>query len=49
MSVSNASPLIYLAKIGVLDYLRNFYEDVLIPPEVMEETVGQGMLQDNLD
>ena len=43
MPVSNASPLIYLAKIGLLGYLRDFYEDVQIPLEVKEETVDQGM------
>lgn len=43
MPVSNASPLIYLAKIGILGYLRDFYEDVQIPQEVKEETVDRGM------
>ncbi len=43
MPVSNASPLIYLAKIGVLGYLRDFYEDVQIPQEVKEEIVDRGM------
>jgi len=33
MPVSNASPLIYLAKIGLLGYLRDFYEDIQIPLE----------------
>jgi len=43
MPVSNASPLIYLAKIGLLGYLNDFYEDVQIPQEVKEETEDQGM------
>jgi len=43
MPVSNASPLIHLAKIGLLGYLKDFYEDVQIPLEVKEETVDQGM------
>ncbi len=43
--VSNASPLITLARIGHLDSLRKLYETVHIPSEVYNEVViaGAGM------
>ena len=40
--VSNATPLIYLAKIGRLKLLRDIFGEVLIPPEVKAETVDRG-------
>ncbi|MBS3793617.1 MAG: DUF3368 domain-containing protein [Candidatus Thorarchaeota archaeon] len=36
--VSNASPLIYLAKVGQLQLLRDNYGEILIPKEVLQET-----------
>ncbi len=36
--VSNASPLIYLAKTGKLDLLRDLFHDIMIPNEVFKET-----------
>ncbi len=41
-AVSNASPLIYLAKIGRLDLLRDMFDEVLIPEEVRKEVVDKG-------
>jgi predicted nucleic acid-binding protein len=43
--VSNASPLISLARIGHLDALHKLYETVNIPTEVYDEVViaGAGM------
>jgi predicted nucleic acid-binding protein len=41
-AVSNASPLIYLAKIGRLDLLRDMFDEVLIPEEVRKEVVDEG-------
>ncbi len=38
--VSNASPLIYLAKAGQLHLLREIYTEILIPNEVFQETGG---------
>ncbi len=40
--VSNATPLIYLAKIGKLELLRGIFTQVLIPEEVKEECVDRG-------
>ena len=40
--VSNATPLIYLAKVRKLDLLESLYEQVLIPEEVEKEVVGEG-------
>ena len=40
--VSNATPLIYLAKVGKLDLLESLYEQVLIPEEVEKEVVEEG-------
>jgi predicted nucleic acid-binding protein len=42
--VSNATPLIYLAKIGRLQLLRNLFDEVLIPIEVKQEVVDEGKL-----
>lgn len=40
--VSNASPLIYLAKCSKLHLLREVFEEVCIPVEVKHEVVVQG-------
>ena len=40
--VSNATPLIYLAKIGRLGLLRRLYIEVFIPEEVKAEVVDKG-------
>jgi predicted nucleic acid-binding protein len=40
--VSNATPLIYLAKIGRMDLLKKVFEEVLIPEEVKVEVVDEG-------
>jgi len=40
--VSNATPLIYLAKVRKLDLLEGLYEQVLIPEEVEKEVVEEG-------
>jgi uncharacterized protein len=42
--VSNATPLIYLAKAGRLDLLRKVFSEVLIPEEVKIEVVDRGKL-----
>ena len=40
--VSNASPLIYLAKVGRMGLLRKVFGEVLIPDEVKVEVVDRG-------
>ena len=40
--VSNATPLIYLAKIGRLDLLRKVFGEAFIPEEVKVEAVDRG-------
>lgn len=40
--VSNATPLIYLAKIGRMGLLRNLFGEVFIPEEVRVEVVERG-------
>lgn len=40
--VSNSTPLIYLAKIGRLDLLKELFGEVLIPKEVYAEVVEKG-------
>lgn len=40
--VSNATPLIYLAKAGRIDLLRMIFEEVYIPEEVKVEVVDRG-------
>lgn len=42
--VSNATPLIYLAKTGKMDLLRNLFGEVFIPEEVKVEVVDRGKL-----
>lgn len=41
-AVSNATPLIYLAKIGRMDLLRKVFGEVLISEEVKVEVVDRG-------
>jgi len=40
--VSNATPLIYLAKVPKLDLLRKVFNEVFIPEEVRAEVVDKG-------
>lgn len=40
--VSNATPLIALAKIGKVDLLREFFEEIYIPDAVYEDIVTKG-------
>jgi len=40
--VSNASPLIGLAKIGKLDLMRGVFYKVFVPVEVFREVVEKG-------
>jgi len=42
--VSNATPLIYLAKVGRIDLLRSVFGEVFIPEEVKVEVVDRGKL-----
>jgi len=39
MILSNASPLIYLAKLGKLDILKTLFKEIIIPKEVYEEVI----------
>ena len=43
--VSNASPLIALARIGQLDLLHQLYNDIIIPEAVWHEVVEEGTNQ----
>jgi len=40
--VSNATPLIYLAKVGKLSLLKELFGKITIPPEVHREVVTRG-------
>lgn len=42
MPVSNATPLIYLARLGKLPLLRELFAQIQIPPEVKNETIDRG-------
>ncbi|MHA1730786.1 MAG: DUF3368 domain-containing protein [Promethearchaeota archaeon] len=42
-AVSNASPLILLAKIGALDLMFHLFDEVFVPPTVYEEAVEAGL------
>jgi predicted nucleic acid-binding protein len=35
--VADATPIVYLAKIGKLDLLRQLYEGVIVPPKIRKE------------
>lgn len=41
--VSNASPLIWLSKVGKLSLLKKLFGEVLIPEEVYKEAVEKGL------
>lgn len=41
-AISNASPLIHLAKVGHLSLLRAFHQQVWVPPAVWREVVERG-------
>ena len=40
--VSNSSPLIHLAKIGQLDLLKCFFDEIIVPEAVYNECVVEG-------
>jgi len=42
-AVSNSSPLIWLAKAGRIEILRNIFGEILVPPEVYREVVSEGL------
>nr|MDO8088699.1 hypothetical protein [Candidatus Sigynarchaeum springense] len=42
IAVSNASPLILLAKVGALGILTFFFDKILIPPTVHKEVTNEG-------
>jgi len=42
MTVSNATPLIYMAKLGKLQLLKSIFPQIQIPPEVKNEAVDRG-------
>lgn len=42
MIVSNSTPLIALSKIGRLELLKEYFNEIHIPHEVYEEVVTQG-------
>ncbi len=41
--ISDASPLIWLAKVGKINLLKELFEQVIIPEEVYKETVEKGL------
>jgi predicted nucleic acid-binding protein len=47
--VSNATPLIYLAKTGRIDLLKKVFGEVFIPEEVKAEVVDKGKLLKETD
>ncbi len=49
MIVSNATPLIYLAKLGRLHLLKDFFQEVIIPEEVKRVVVDRGKEQNSVD
>ena len=48
MIVSNASPLIYLAKVGSLHLLKKLYREVLLPPAALDE-ISKGKMRGMAD
>lgn len=42
MTVSNATPLIYLAKLNKLQLLKQIFTKIQIPPKVKTETIDRG-------
>jgi predicted nucleic acid-binding protein len=49
MIVSNSTVLIYLAKIGKLNFLKRLFRKILIPVEVFNEVVIRGKEQQHFD
>jgi len=47
--VSNATPLIYLAKVGRVDFLKKVFGEVFIPEKVKIEVVDRGKQQGEKD
>src|SRR2546428_5793424 len=42
MIVSNATPLLHLARAGLLDLLPKLYTRVVVPASVRDEVIGRG-------
>jgi predicted nucleic acid-binding protein len=47
-AISNANPLIHLAKVGKLFILKEIFEEILIPKEVFEEVCGSQKTPDSV-
>ena len=47
--VSDASPLIWLSKIGKIELLRTLFGEVIIPSEVYKEAVERGLQEGSSD
>ena len=47
--ISNSSPLILLATIGKINYLFSLFESIIIPPEVFNEAITQGLAHGHSD
>src|ERR1700726_2293757 len=47
-AVSDTSPLVLLAKAGQLQFLRQVYSDIVIPPAVQAEIVYRGAGQEDV-
>lgn len=45
IAVSDSTPLIHLAKIGCINFLKNLFEKIIIPKEVYEEVIIEGKKQ----
>ena len=46
--ISNSSPIIHLAKIGKLDFLKEYFQTIIIPEAVYRESIIEGKERDEV-
>lgn len=46
--ISNSSPIIHLAKIGKLDFLKEYFQTIIIPEAVYRECIIEGKERDEV-
>ena len=44
-AISDSTPLIHLAKIGMINFLKELFEEIIIPKEIYEEIIVEGKKQ----
>lgn len=48
-AISDSTPLIHLSKIGIINFLKKLFEEIIIPREIYEEIIIEGKKHEKND